>query len=127
MSDEIAGLYVSIGADLSQLELALEETRLRIEDLQAEGGLLGQLPLQVPASVQQMVKGIQTALNPLPPMLQEGLKKPITEVMSWISAYLDEQVNILIAKLYAAARAIHATATALGVPSPVNVDALEGR
>jgi len=127
MEGEIASLYVSIGADFSSLADALTQTRAQLEDLQAGGGLLGALPMQVPLAVEGMMLGVQTALAPLPSMLQAGLKKPIDDVMAAIRAHLAQQVAQLIAQLADAARQIHAAATMFGVPSPVNVAAIEGR
>lgn len=127
MSEEIAALYVSIGADFSQLQIALEETRATLESMGGEGGLLGGLPSQVPSEVQRMVSGVQTALAPLPAVLEAGLRQPITAALAAIKDTITREIDAIIAQLHAAARSIHAVATGLGLPSPVNVAALEGR
>jgi high-affinity K+ transport system ATPase subunit B len=127
MSEEIAGLYVSINADLTGLLTGLEETRFLLEDLGAEGGLLGSLPQRATADIQKMVAGIGAALAPLPKVLQAGLEKPIAEAMRNVQQTLAQKVAEMIERLYRAAREIHTIALTLGVPSPINVAALEGR
>jgi high-affinity K+ transport system ATPase subunit B len=105
----------------------LEETRFLLEELGAEGGLLGSLPQRATADVQKMVGGIGAALVPLPKVLQAGLEKPIAEAMRNVQQTLSQKVAEMIERLYQAARQIHTIALTLGVPSPINVAALEGR
>jgi len=127
MSEEIAGLYVSIGADLSGLQLGLEETRFQIEDLMAEGGLLGALPMQTVGEMQSMMAAMVAALAPLPGMIEARLKKPIVDVMNSIRATIAQIVQQIVNELYAAASLISGVARGLGLPSPINTDAIPGR
>jgi hypothetical protein len=127
MSEEIAGLYVSIGADMSGLQVALDETRFQIEDLMAEGGLLGGLPLQTVEEMQNMMAALVNALAPLPGMIEAHLRKPIIDVMNSIRATITQIVNQIVNELYAAASLIHGVASGLGLPSPINMDAIPGR
>lgn len=127
MNDELAGLYITIGADLSGLQTALAETRFTLDELQAEGGLLGGMVFQTQADMQTLVAGIQQGLAPLPTVLKAGLQIPITQALDAISQLLEQRVQQMIQRLYQAARMIHETALKLGVKSPINVSALEGR
>lgn len=127
MAEEIAGLYVSIGADMSGLQTALEATRLSIAELQGENGLLGGLALQVQTDAQNIVAGIQAGLAPLPDVLQKGLQEPVIKVLSALSAQIQAQMQAMIQQLHALARQVHNEALALGIKSPVNIAHLEGR
>ena len=127
MSEELAGLYVSIGADLSGLQSALDETRFLIEDMMAEGGLLGALPAKTAQDMTNLVVGIGNALGGLPGMLESRLRKPIIDVMNAIRATIQQQLQQILSELHAAAAQIGAVATNLGLPSPVNVGEIPGR
>lgn len=127
MAEEIAGLYVSIGADISGLEAALEQTRLSIETIQGEGGLLGGLSAQMQADAQTIIASLQTGLAPLPDVLQKGIQEPVTKVLTAISGQIAAHMQTLIQQLHALARQVHNEALALGVKSPINIGHLEGR
>ncbi|MGF2075803.1 hypothetical protein, partial [Enterococcus casseliflavus] len=73
MAEEIASLFVTISADVSGLDRALQSTRANLEALQAQGGLLGRLPQQTEQRAAEIVAGIQRALTPLPGVLRSSL------------------------------------------------------
>ncbi len=127
MAEEIAGLYVSIGADVSGLQAALEQTRLSIETLQGAGGLLGGMALQAQTDAQSIVTGIQAGLAPLPEVLKKGLQEPVMQVLSALSAQIQAQMQAMIGQLHALARQVHSEALALGIKSPINIAHLEGK
>ncbi|MFP4322642.1 MAG: hypothetical protein ACLFTK_09325 [Anaerolineales bacterium] len=84
MSDEIAGLYVSIGADLSGLLAALDTTRAALDVLAADGGLLGALPAQTVLLTAAMAAGVRQQVAPLPGIMQRALVQPYTDAMAAI-------------------------------------------
>jgi hypothetical protein len=124
MNEELAGLYVSIQADLSGLLEGLSQTQTLLETLAGEGGLLGALVVQTPAQAAQIVAGVGAALAPLPNLLQTGLKAPIEAVLAGLQALISARLNALMEQIMAGARELHAMAVSLGVTSPIT---LEGR
>jgi hypothetical protein len=127
MSEEIAGLFVSIQADTTGLVASLEETRALLGDLAGEGGLLGALPAQTIQQTQQIVNGVQSALAPLPQVLQAGLRAPIEGVVAGLNNYIAQQTALLIGQVRDMAAQVTGLAAALGVPTPLNMGAIEGR
>lgn len=127
MAEEIAGLYVSIGADISGLESALEQTRQILSEVEGEGGFFGGWAAQLQGEMQAVVNGIQAGLAPLPDTLQKGIQEPVVKVLGSISQQVQKQMEALIHHLHNLARQIHSEALALGVKSPINIAHLEGR
>lgn len=127
MSEEIAGLFVSIQADTSGLIASLDQTRGLVEGLAAEGGLLGQLPIQTIQQTQQLMTGVQSALAPLPQMLQAGLRAPVEQVVGGLRAYIADQTAQLIQQVHNMAAQVTGLAAQLGVPTPITMGALPAR
>jgi|GEM_PF-5768550 len=128
MDNEIAGLYVRIGADFSELQSGLEETRLLVDSLGADGGILTGLVNQTINDLSRFVAGVRQGLAPLVPALQSGLQAPLQEAFRAVNAVLARETDAMISELYSAASRIHNLALSLNLPSPINATALyEGR
>lgn len=125
MAEEIAGLFVSIGVDLSELQSGLEETQSLLEDIDL-GNItsgLGQIPLQF----QQMIAGIQAALLPLPTVIANSLQGSLDSALTAVANSIQKRGDEIIAMLYSVAARIQNIAAQLGLANPIRSEGLEGR
>lgn len=102
MAEEIASLFVSINADVSGLNTALLATRAALENLQAQGGLLGRLPAQTEQQAREVVAGLQRGLAPLPNALKTGLEGPIYASLDTLNAFVSNRINGIIDQINSA-------------------------
>jgi hypothetical protein len=99
MSEEIASLFVSIGADSSGLVLALDELDGRLSLFSGQEGPLGALALSLPQGMQDMMSGVELALAPLPQVLQTQLRGPVEAVLSELRATIRAQIAAMLGEL----------------------------
>lgn len=127
MDGEIAGLYVSISADLTGLDMALNNTRLRLQEMSASGGVLGVLPSQAMTDASRLVGGISAALAPLPQVLAASLHQPAIAALDAVRQAIQQRIAQITEDVLAAARGLQNLAGSLGIATSLNFAALEGR